>query len=243
MESEKRVSVSGRSREDIADQYINLMSEGFDLTISEMEAYLRCSYGYAQKNIAPHIQYINVNNLARTALFDWHREQDKYRHLFTKRLLFLRKDFERYILDKAKLVINSERYYFSDLSQDAQQRLMSKTKTKNKNEARKALATLVKKHVGDISDIRDKSIVQQLSKIPDELYSLKDLVQEKFRYNIDAYRFIDKYGIPKIQLGSLIRYRIEDIKDVDDIAFTLPLSTEVDKKALLSYIEDNICYK
>ena len=242
VKSDKQISISGRNHEVIASQYINLMDNGFNLTMAEIASYLRCSYLYVQKNIAPYIQHIVINNIARKALFDWHGDHEIHRHLFIKRILFSRSDFNQFFLQEAKLIRAYDQYFFTDLSEKAQQYLMQKTK-KNKDTARK----IIKKHANELREkwpdnLPKKTVIESISQMPVELYSLKDLVEIKFRYNMDAYRFINDYGIPKIKIGSLIRYRKEDIDNGTDVALSWPLVFEIKREKMLQHLE-SFCYR
>ena len=64
----------------------------------------------------------------------------------------------------------------------------------------------------------------------------KDIVKSRFTYNIDAYRYIAKNGIPKIRLYSLVRYDREDVERKP--AAILPVG--VSKKSVLEWVEKQL---
>lgn len=79
----------------------------------------------------------------------------------------------------------------------------------------------------------------RLANSQQNLYSLKDLldgiedINMKFRYNVLVYRYLERQGIPKIKVLSLIQSRSEDIKN--KAVFSLPIL--VDKKEILSSVD------
>lgn len=245
MESEFQVKINGEGQtlESIADLYLGLIEEDFNMTIDEMADYFSCSYDYAQKNIAPYIHHIYINFVAKKAL-NKHGDTSKHIDLFTKRKLFSRIDFQQFVLEESVLLCDRERYYLSELSAAAREKLEGIVKIQEKE-------TTVSKGFEDIalqqakklySEAELKSKVNKklaISELPVKLYSLKELVEGieelniKFRYKVLVYRHLESQGIPKIKIQSLIRYRREDLEKT--AVFSLPLV--VDKDEILLSVE------
>lgn len=241
-ESNKLVKVSGEGigLEGISSLYIDYIRNDFNMTISEMASYLSCSYGYVQKNIAPNIKHVLLNDVARKALFEYERESE-YNYLFTKRKLFSRSDFNRFIIETSELIVTSERYCLDDLNDQAKDALLKKAK-QNEEKAKKIYFELAQKATPTFYN--DTSVrVEKMNKIPEQLYSLKDLTNNKlnlaFNYNIEVYRFLKKKGVPKVSLQSLVRYRKEDLER--DVVFTLPIN--INKREFINLIEKDLLGK
>lgn len=128
-----KIAGKGLSLEDIASVYLDLIETDFDMTISEMADYLSCSYDYIQKNIAPVISHIYINSVAKKAL-QLHESDSGQDHLFTKRKLFSRSSFEKYILENASVSVSKSRYYFDDLSSSARGTLHQLAKANGEEE-------------------------------------------------------------------------------------------------------------
>ncbi|MCU4863844.1 hypothetical protein OB981_27865 [Bacillus cereus] len=245
MESEFLVKINGEGQtlESIADLYLGLIEEDFNMTIDEMAEYFSCSYDYVQKNIAPYIHHIYINHVANKAL-NKHGDGREYIELFTKRKLFSRKGFQQFVLEESVLLCERERYYLNELSAAAREKLEMIVKKQEKK-------TTVSKGFEDIALQQAKKLYSEvelksratkkleINELPVRLYSLKELVEGiedlkmKFRYKVMVYRYLQSQGIPKIQIQSLIRYRKEDLEKT--AVFSLPLV--VDKEEILSNVE------
>lgn len=224
----------GRSLVDIAGEYISYIINGFDLTISEIADYLGCSYNFVQKHIQSKVRHIRINQVARQGLLEFEGDSE-YRPLFTKRRLFDRKDFfERFIPEEATITKPAQRLFLEDLSPAARKSLMEKAHF-NEVEAIKFFQVLVKK-APKRRPLDPVKPSEPLGRTPKELLSIKDMTNLKFKYNIEAYRYIAKHAIPKIKVCSLVRYDREDVERKP--AAILPVS--VSKEAVLKWIEDQL---
>lgn len=144
--SSKVVLIEGKGRPlvDIVGEYISYITNGFDLTMSEIADYLGCSYSFVQKHIQSKVRHIKINQVARRGLLEF-EEDSEYRTLFTKRRLFDRKDFfERFIPEEATITKPAQRLFLEDLSPAARKSLMEKAHF-NEVEAIKFFQVLVKK--------------------------------------------------------------------------------------------------
>ncbi|MCR6856615.1 hypothetical protein P5G86_24095 [Paenibacillus jamilae] len=245
MESEFLVKINGNgeSLEGIASLYLRLIEEDFNMTIDEMANYLSCSYDYVQKNIAPYIHHVYINSVANKALVTY-EEDSEHRELFTKRKLFSRTGFQRFLLGESVLLGNRERYYLNELSSIAREKLSRMAENQEQETTiTKLFETIVLQQANILyskTQLMNKVVKEfPLSKLPVKLYSLKDLLDGiedlniKFRYKVLVYRYLKQQGIPRIKMQSLIRYRREDLEDT--AVFSLPLV--VDKERLISNVE------
>jgi hypothetical protein len=229
--------------EEIADSYYELIDSDFNMTINDMANYLRCSYDYIQKNIAPYVHHLYINSVANKALVQNYNDSE-YFNLFTKRKLFSRMDFQDFILRESVLLLTKERYYIDDLHEDTREVLSGLVeKSDEKTNVSRLFETIVKQQVAKLYSPNElnSSLVRErkLSVESKQLYSLKDLLAGiedwnlHFNYKVEVFRYLEKQGIPKLKFQTLIRYRIEDLED--KAVFSLPLV--VDKKEILSHIE------
>lgn len=245
MGSEFLISVPGKglSLEEIAFSYLELIEDDFNMTIDEMAVYLCCSYDYVQRNIAPYIYHVYINSVANKALFT-HGEQSKYIDLFTKRKLFSRNGFQQFILKESILLVDRERYYLNELSTEARKKLRELARNQEKETTTsKMFETIALQQTSLLyskTDLMNKVVKEfPVSELPMKLYSLKDLLDGmddlnlKFRYKALVYRYLEKQGIPKMKIQSLIRYRREDLENIA----VFSLSLLVEKKEMLSSIE------
>lgn len=203
--SSKVVLIEGKGRPlvDIVGEYIHYMANGFDLTMSEIASYLGCSYSFVQKHIQSKVRHIKINQVARRGLLEFGQlefeEGSEYRTLFTKRRLFDRKDFfERFIPEEATITKPAQRLFLEDLSPAARKSLMEKAHF-NEVEAIKFFQVLVKK-APKRRPLDPVKPSEPLGRTPKELLSIKDMTNLKFKYNIEAYRYIAKHAIPKIKV-------------------------------------------
>jgi hypothetical protein len=234
--SSKVVLIEGKGRPlvDIVGEYISYITNGFDLTMSEIADYLGCSYSFVQKHIQSKVRHIKINQVARKGLLEF-EEGSEYRTLFNKRRLFDRKDFfERFIPEEATITKPAQRLFLEDLDTTARKNLMKKAYF-NEVEAIKFFQVLVKK-APKRRPLNPVKPFEPLGRTPKELLSIKDITNLKFKYNIEAYRYIAKHAIPKIKVCSLVRYDREDVERKP--AAILPVS--VSKEAVLKWIEDQL---
>ncbi|CAM4407422.1 hypothetical protein BAMA_10360 [Bacillus manliponensis] len=241
-----KIAGKGLSLEDIASVYLDLIETDFDMTISEMADYLSCSYDYIQKNIAPVISHIYINSVAKKAL-QLHESDSGQDHLFTKRKLFSRSSFGKYILENTSIVVSKNRYLFHDLSESSRRKLQQLASSTGEDDLSfdlfKSIAIEQAKNKYSSVDLEDRTVKKlPLSKFPEKLYSLKEIMEGKtdselkFNYKMEFYRYIEKQGIPKIEFQSLIRYKKEDLEK--KAVFLLPLT--VVKGDLLEAVEEFI---
>ncbi|BCC15011.1 hypothetical protein BC30048_p2023 (plasmid) [Bacillus cereus] len=238
-----KIEGKGLTLEEIADSYYELIDSDFNMTINDMANYLRCSYDYIQKNIAPYVHHLYINSVANKALVQNYNDSE-YFNLFTKRKLFSRMDFQDFILRESVLLLTKERYYIDDLHEDTREVLSGLVeKSDEKTNVSRLFETIVKQQVAKLYSPNElnSSLVRErkLSVESKQLYSLKDLLAGiedwnlHFNYKVEVFRYLEKQGIPKLKFQTLIRYRIEDLED--KAVFSLPLV--VDKKEILSHIE------
>lgn len=238
-----KIEGKGLTLEEIADSYYELIDSDFNMTINDMANYLRCSYDYIQKNIAPYVHHLYINSVANKALVQNYNDSE-YFNLFTKRKLFSRMDFQDFILRESVLLLTKERYYIDDLDEDTREVLSGLVeKSDEKTNVSRLFETIVKQQVAKLYSPNElnSSLVRErkLSVESKQLYSLKDLLAGiedwdlHFNYKVEVFRYLEKQGIPKLKFQTLIRYRIEDLED--KAVFSLPLV--VDKKEILSHIE------
>ncbi|WP_257128364.1 hypothetical protein [Bacillus wiedmannii] len=228
--------------EEIASSYLELIEDDFNITIEEMADYLSCSYDYVQRNIAPCIYHVYINSVANKALFT-HCEDSKYVELFTKRKLFSRSEFQQFLLKESVLLVDRQRYYLDELSIASREKLMGLAKKQEQKTTTKMFETIALQQTSLLyskTDLMNKVVKEfPVSELPMKLYSLKDLLDGiddlnlKFRYKVSVYRYLEKQGIPKMKIQSLIRYRREDLENT--AVYSLPLL--VDKKEVLTSIE------
>lgn len=248
MESEFLVKIAGegQSLEGIASLYLGLIEDDFNMTIDEMANYLSCSYDYVQKNIAPYIHHVYINSVANKALVT-HGEESEYIELFTKRKLFSRKGFQQFVLKESVLLGDRERYYLNELSAAARENLGEIAKNQERKTTTSKMFEIIALQQTNLLyskiELMNKVVKEfAVSELPIKLYSLKDLLDGiealniKFRYKVLVYRYLEKQGIPKMKIQSLIRYRREDLENT--AVFSLPLL--VKKKEILSSIEKNL---
>ncbi len=248
MESEFLVRIPGKGLplEEIAFSYLIRIEDDFNMTIGEMANYLSCSYDYVQKNIAPYIRHVYINAVANRALVKY-GGKSKYTHLFTKRKLFSRNDFQDFLLKESVLLVDRNKYCVSELSEAASKKLKIIAENQEKKtttiEAFQKIATKKVKDLYSKIELQDKKVkTVVVSEMPVKLYSLKDFLEGikdlnlQFRYKATVYQYLQAKGIPKIKVQSLVRYRREDLEENVDIAFPLI----VDKERLLSAIESEI---
>lgn len=245
MDSEFLIKIPGKglSLEEIASSYLELIEDDFNITIEEMADYLSCSYDYVQRNIAPCICHVYINSVANKALFT-HCEDSKYVELFTKRKLFSRSEFQQFLLKESVLLVDRQRYYLDELSITSREKLVGLAgKQEQKTTTTKMFETIALQQTSLLyskTDLMNKVVEEfPVSELPMGLYSLKDLLDGiddlnlKFRYKVSVYRYLEKQGIPKMKIQSLIRYRREDLEST--AVYSLPLV--VDKKEVLTSIE------
>ncbi|AAS45087.1 MULTISPECIES: MerR family transcriptional regulator [Bacteria] len=245
MDSEFLIKIPGKglSLEEIASSYLELIEDDFNITIEEMADYLSCSYDYVQRNIAPCIYHVYINSVANKALFT-HCEGSKYVELFTKRKLFSRSEFQQFLLKESVLLVDRQRYYLDELSIASREKMMRLAKKQEqKTTTTKMFETIALQQTSLLyskTDLMNKVVEEfPVSELPMGLYSLKDLLDGiddlnlKFRYKVSVYRYLEKQGIPKVKIQSLIRYRREDLENT--AVYSLPLI--VDKKEILASIE------
>ncbi|MGA4466000.1 hypothetical protein ACPA2L_25680 [Bacillus bombysepticus] len=241
-----KINENGESLEGITSLYLRLIEEYFNMTIDEMANYLSCSYDYVQKNIAPYIHHVYINSVANKALVTY-GEDSEHRELFTKRKLFSRTGFQRFLLEESVLLGDRERYYLNELSSTAREKLSGMAENQEKETTITKLFETIALQQANIlyskTQLMNKAIKEfPLSNFPVKLYSLKDLLDGiedlniKFRYKVLVYRYLKQQGIPRIKVQSLIRYRREDFEDI--AVFSLPLA--VDKKRIISNIEKSL---
>jgi len=238
-----KINGNGESLEGIASLYLRLIEEEFNMTIDEMANYLSCSYDYVQKNIAPYIHHVYINSVANKALVTY-GEDSEHRELFTKRKLFSRTEFQRFLLEESVLLGDCERYYLNELSSTAREKLSRMAENQEQETTiTKLFETIALQHTNILyskTQLMNKVVKEfPLSNFPVKLYSLKDLLggiedlNIKFRYKVMVYRYMKQQGIPRIKIQSLIRYRREDLEDT--AVFSLPLV--VDKERIISNVE------
>jgi hypothetical protein len=223
-----------KSLVDVADQYIQHIRQGFDLTMSDIADYLKVNYDTAQKTIAPHIKHIVINQKGRFALFKYESDSE-YRHLFTKRKLFLREDFNRYILENAEIVHKMERYDWSDFSELVQEKV--KLLAKDHDEALHIMRKLANDAPLIYQPYTEK--VEPLQEVPDELLGIHDLIGRYSANKRIVYKRIQQHAIPRIRIGSFIRYRKSDLKERNlPPIFVRP--AEIKKQPIIKYIEQRV---
>lgn len=248
MESEFLVKIPGKGLllKEIAFSYLVRIEDDFNMTIDEMANYLRCSYDYVQKNIAPYIHHIYINSVANKALTE-HDTKGVHTHLFTKRKLFSRRGFQEFLLKESVLLVDRNRYYIDELSMAAREKLDEIAKNQEKEmttlEAFRKIATKQVNRMYSKIELKDKRVENVVvNEMPVELYSLKDFLEGiedlhlKFKYKVLVYRYLEGKGVPKIKVQSLVRYRKEDVKQAVDMSFPLI----VDREKLLLAIENEI---
>lgn len=239
-----KVKGSGKPLEGIAAEYLQMMENGFNLTAEEIAEYLRCSYVYVIKNMQQHIRHIVINaSVARKALIRYGMEEQDYTHLFTKRKLFYRPDFEQYFLKNAELVTSYERYDLDDLSVEAWEKLLLLANGKESIVQRlfKELVKMATK----VFTSSELELTQPLDKLPKRLYSVKDLVTEgignrTFKDTRNVYFFLEKYSVKKVRFGSLIRFREDDLQQALEKPPLITLSSRYHKKKILEWVEEQI---
>ena len=242
-----------------AKKYIDMIEDDFSLTLNDITNYLSCGYDYVQKNVAPNIRHIVINEFVRIALFkDYGDYAD--RHLFKKRILLSKKDFDRYIRDHSKIVYTRQPLNLSDFSEDTIQAFIEIAKEESVNSthvaehyiklATKKYSSMILKYQEEENEARINGApledIQPNNDLSSELLSLKSIKTNKivpfsFNHNSEFYRFIYKYAIPKIIINnSLIRYRKKDLLSEDTI-LSLPLNFP--KKVIIKTIEKEIVHR
>lgn len=223
---ETLIHIEGKNKnlEEIADLYIKKMEEGFDLTLEEMADYLKCSYRYTLK-FQEHIRHIVIDqHVARKALVIHKKNtvyEEKFGHLFTNRKLFYRPDFERYVLDRAELVTTYRKYKMSDFDPEVIQHLSDNLEKMPPERFINGMLSIAHRKVVS-SEPEEK--VETLGSLPDDLYSVTSLMNHGFLTNPEEpqslitwthdryiYHFLRDFGIKKVRIGNLIRYRREDL--------------------------------
>ncbi|WP_028778746.1 hypothetical protein [Shimazuella kribbensis] len=226
---DKLIIIDGQDRnpEEIADDYREYMREGYNLSTEEIADYLRCNYQTAHRKFTSTLRRIGITERARNILFTSEIDDEDLVPLFTKRRLYNRADFEEFLLDQAHWVITRDAYRFSDLSEDVLERLEYWAEKKELSSEAMFLNLAI---CTDPSHVRDESSRQvQIMEVPQKIVSMRDLLN-KFGYSATAYRYIERYAIPKIKIGNLVRYNDEDFKERDDsVIFTLPVSIPKEK--------------
>lgn len=232
---EKLIIIDGKNRHpnDIAGEYHTHMREGYNLCIEEIAEYLRCDYQTAFRKFTNPLRRIGITEIARNILFTSEIDGGELTPLFTKRRLYNRHDFKEYLLEEAHRIITRAAYRFSDLSRDTHDRLRYWADKKDMSLEDLFIGLAV---CTDPSQDREEPFrLEKMKDLPNTILSMKDLLN-RFRYNTIAYRHIERYAIPKIQIGNLVRYNNEDFKEVDDsVIFTLPVS--ISKEEFIAKIE------
>jgi hypothetical protein len=220
--------------EDVADQYIKHMQQGFTLTMEEMANTLKINYNTAQQKIAPHIKHIVINNQGRIGLFRYEKESE-FRYLFTKRKLFLREDFDRYLLEHGEIVYKMERFDWNDFSERAREKI--RLVAKDEEEAIYLIRKIALDAPEKLNPYEEK--VEPLLEVPDELLGIHDLIGRYSPNKREVYKHIQQHAIPRIRIGTFIRYRKADFEErAHPPLFVRP--AYIRKKPIIDYIEKRI---
>lgn len=212
-----------------------IYDDGYNLTIDEMSDYLRCTYNYVQSQITPKLSYIVINSVARNLLSRAVRDDLlEYSTLYSKRRLYKRYDFAKYIYS-AQVIKKYHRIYMTDLSDDAQKFLKMLQEKRPEKSVGGWFRVLAKRSHDAAVDAEQ---VYTLQYFPQTLLSLQDIkVVLNLNYDVQAYRYLDKIAAPKIKIGSLIRYDQADLTKTPPL-YALPCNC--DKQEFLKDIEERI---
>lgn len=216
------VEGQGKTREDICIEYIRLIKDGFSITVEGMASYLRCTYQHVIDKIVPEVAHIRITEVAKTMLLRYSKENninEDMAGLFMKRILFHKEDFKRYICENAKSVISYKRFYEGDFNPKEIEKI--KGKISKHNEKNKGKPLTLEKYMQIVMNNfqwkahKNKQITTlSIGNFPEQLYSQKDLMDLLgFTYKIEFYRHLDSFGINKIQIGHLVRYRKEEVEE------------------------------
>jgi len=215
-----RIEGKGRTREFICMEYTDLIESGFNLTVEEVTAYLRCTYQHVTDKIVPEVQHIRITEAAKIMLLRYAAEyniDERISLLYMKRILFEKTDFQRYICEHAKKIVAYHRFYETDFSPEVINYIKAKLASYNANSKGRNLS--IEDYMQRVMNtfLWEKFKNQPLmipfnESFPATLYSQKDLMELfGLTYKVEFYRKIDSLGVNKIKIGNMIRYRKEEI--------------------------------
>lgn len=211
----------GKTYESICHSYFSYINNGFNLSVEEVQSYLRCTYQYVIKQIVPAIPHIRITEASRNMLFTYAREyggiDDDLYSLFYKRILLNRNDFQTFIKEQSYRVIAYQRFYNHQFPEDFIVEVQKKLKERNK----KGKPISLEQHFQLVMDSfiwkdfkNEPMVTHSLSYFPEVLYSQNDLIRiNGFRYKENFYRMVHHLGLNKIKIGNLVRYSKEEVEE------------------------------
>lgn len=223
-----KVEGKGKKSAEICQEYIELIRNGYSLTVSEVADYLRCTYQYVNLNIVPEVKHIRITEAAKRMLLSHteneYIEQEIYTPLFYKRILLNKEDFERYIADTTIYVESYKRFYKKDFDSNFLNNIQNRLTVYNQNTFGKDLSinSFMQKVMNTFlwEDFKNDEILSYTKRhYYDELYSQKDLMNVYgYEYKSYFYRKLEAEGINKIHINNLVRYPREELTDTDYLA-------------------------
>lgn len=217
-----KIEGEGKTMEDICLSYLSYIKEGYNLTVEEIQNYLRCTYQHVNQQIIHKIPHIRITEKSRNMLFLYaqkHTIDESIYALFYKRILVNRKEFQEYIQKHSYQIIAYKRFYKDNFSSEFLYKVKRKLEKHNRNN--RGYSITLEQHFQRVmdsfvwKDFKNKPIlIQSLLSFPETIYSQNDLIKQYgFRYKVDFYRMIHRLGLNKIKIGRLVRYRSEDIEE------------------------------
>ncbi|MFD0591039.1 hypothetical protein ACFQZE_23875 [Paenibacillus sp. GCM10027627] len=209
---ENLVMVEGQDKNwiQIAETYQAYMEGGFDVSVEELAVFFSCHSLTIETYIRNYCKFIIVSTTGRKFIRRAINEgliiiEEEQLRLINKRILFLRSDVESFIQNLQVEI----KFGFLDWED-----ILSKVPTDRK-EKRASLNLAAAALYGE-----SEPEVGRLGKVPDKLYSLKDLkLMQGHKYNVDTYRWLNRIGANKIFFQGLVRYDLSDF----DKAVAVPI--------------------
>ncbi len=212
----------------LAEEIVDFINEGYTLTVQDIANHLSVSYDYVRTKIVPEVSHVVLTTYAKLACFKYYGDQEHLIEYFNKRLLISCSDYNRYVLEKGSIIRRQQQLFKDDLPLEIRETFESLP-------LKKATAWL-NKLIADCAPVqifKEEEQIEPMEVYPENLVSNKDLLNGAaspfhFNYDVEIARFISKYGVPKIKVNNFVRYRLENVKQIEDVVALFPLTLKKD---------------
>jgi hypothetical protein len=251
----------GRAIE-IAEQYVDYIESGFNVTLEDICSYLGCSYKYAINNISHKVKHIRITQKARFITFMVYNQgylniSSEDILLMNKRILFHKTSFKEYLLKNIKVhreYVKFDTDYLLSQFPDEINNLVRLVKENKKSKIPLFYLNMAAKELYEERFTEEELPVatvtyfKDINELPDKFYSLKEL-QEAFnvQHEMILRRLIDNCGANKYMYGNLVRYDKNQINREGNLKirnriFRKLLEENTEREILREVIEEATSY-
>ncbi|MEG0296834.1 MAG: hypothetical protein RR620_08940 [Clostridium sp.] len=221
-----KVNGEKKSREAIGQKYIDLIEDDYNVTVDEICDYLRVSKPYFNR-YKTDIKHISISTTVRTMCIPAALQGEEF-PLITKRILYSRSDFERFILEN--VVIES-------YSVKVPKEIALKYK-----EFDVEIFEKVMKYADWLGILDSKNLRMVSSRMVSQikLADYKDImISRDYKHTTNAYEFIKSRKLSRYIFFNSVRYSMDEINS-NHIVIPYDLVPEINEKKLMNKMPEEI---